>query len=94
MGADPFTLLAIAGAANAGLGFIQNQRANKRAEQDSALARQQLAELQRERQTMPVADDESVRRARERSISAQMRRRGRASTILTSSGSSDALGVA
>lgn len=39
---------------------------------------------------MPMADDEAVKRARKRSIAAQMGRRGRDSTILTDS--SDRLG--
>lgn len=36
-----------------------------------------------EKQTMPMADDEAVRRARKRSIAAQMKRSGRSSTMLS-----------
>ena len=39
---------------------------------------------------MPIADDEAVKRARKRSIAAQLQRGGRESTILTTG--SDSLG--
>lgn len=41
---------------------------------------------------MPLPDDLNVQRAKRRSIAAQISRRGRASTILTSDGLSDKLG--
>lgn len=69
-------------------------RARRSAEAQSALEREALAELKAEPEpVMPVADNEAVRRAKRRSISGQMRRRGRASTILTDSGAGDVLGT-
>ncbi len=98
MGVDPITLIAIAGAIGTGASYLQQQKAQKKADQDAALARQQMAELQsaaaQPKPVIPAANDDAVKRAKERSIAAQLRRRGRASTILTDTGNSDALGSA
>lgn len=65
----------------------------KKAEAQSALEREALAEAMAEPEpVMPLPDDEAARRARRRSIAGQMRRRGRASTILTDSTIGDPLG--
>lgn len=71
----------------------QGRKARKKAEQQAALEREALAELREdEPPVMPIADDEGARRARRRSIAAQLRRRGRQSTILSDS-SADPLGA-
>ena len=76
-------------------GVVENRNARKSAARNAAVEQRRLADLQNEAEpVVPVADDEAIRKARRRSISAQMRRRGRASTILTGSeSSSDALGA-
>lgn len=95
MGADPLTIMAIASLVGAGGSLIQQRKADKRAEADAALQRATLAELQQEPPAvMPTVDDEATRRARRRSIASTMARRGRASTILTDSGTGDTLGSA
>lgn len=73
----------------------QARDARKDAERQAELERQALAELQAEPEpTLPGPDDDAARRGRRRSITAQMRRRGRASTILTGqSSNADALGA-
>lgn len=96
MGIDPFTLFSIASAASGVLGFAQQRKARKAAESAEAAAAEQTAQIAatlREKPAMPSPDDEATRRAKRRSIAAQMRRRGRASTILTSPEQSDVLGA-
>lgn len=99
MGVDPITILAISSAIGVGSSYIGQQKAQKKADQDAALARQQMADLQSAaaapKPVIPAANDEAVRRAKERSIASQIRRRGRASTILTdTTAGTDALGTA
>lgn len=88
--------IAAAGAVTAGVavkGNIDARKDRKKAEQQAAIEREQLAALQAEAESpMPIPDDEAARRARRRSIVAQRARRGRQSTILTDT-SSDALGA-
>lgn len=97
MGLDPITWMAIASAVGAGASYVGQQKAQKQADKDAALARQQMADLQAEaskpKPVIPAANDEAVRRARERSIASQLRRRGRSSTILTQSDATDTLGA-
>lgn len=97
MGLDPITILAISGAVGAGaatLGVMEQRKATKAAQADAALERERLAALQAEPEpVVPTTDDETIRRSRQRSISAQMRRRGRTSTILTNSTATDPLGT-
>jgi len=68
--------------------------ARKQAEDLAAQQRQSLAALQAEpTPVIPIAD-EQAKKARRRSITDQLRRRGRSSTILTGqSGPSDSLGA-
>lgn len=75
--------------------LVEEQRRNRElAERQLATEREALAALQAGPEpALPTADDEATKRARRRSIAAQLRRRGRASTILTDSGASDALGT-
>lgn len=97
MGVDPFTLLAIGSAVGTGAGFLQQRKAQKKAEEDAALARQAMADAQaaaaQPKPVIPAANDDAVRKARQRSIAAQLRRRGRQSTILTDDTAGDALGA-
>lgn len=69
------------------------KEARKQAERQAALDREAIAALKAEpTPAMPTSAD--ARRARRTSIAEQMRRRGRASTILTdSTESSDVLGT-
>lgn len=72
----------------------QASAARRQAERNAATQRDALAALQQEGEpAIPLPDDAEVRRSRRRSITAQMRRRGRASTILTDTGASDSLGT-
>lgn len=94
MGIETATLLAIASAAAGAYGVVQQQSAKKDAKRAADDQQKALEALQREEApTMPDADAQA--RARRRSISAQLGRRGRASTILTSGDSSggDPLGT-
>lgn len=71
---------------------LEARKARKSAEAQAAAEREALAALQQEPEpVMPVPDDKAMRDARRRSISSQMRRRGRASTLLSESGG-DGLG--
>jgi len=70
------------------------KKARKAAEENAAKEREALAALQQEAAApIPLADEDAIRKHRRRSIASQMRRRGRASTILTDSGASDTLGA-
>ena len=83
-----------AAAVSGGLQASEMRKARKQAERLAAEERARIEALQREAESpMPLADDEEVRRARRRSITSQMRRRGRQSTILTSDASGDRLGA-
>jgi hypothetical protein len=84
------TLGAVAG--SGGLEALEARKARKLAERLAAEERDRLAALQAlDPPTIP--DPEAVRRGeRRRSITSQMRRRGRASTILTNT-DSDVLGA-
>lgn len=94
MGLDPLTWAVIASTVVGGAGVMEQRKATKAAQSDAALQRENLAALQAEPEpVVPVADDDTIRRSRQRSISAQMRRRGRASTILTDSAATDSLGA-
>lgn len=94
MGIDPLTWAVIASAVVGGAGVMEQRKATKAAQTDAALQRENLAALQAEPEpVVPVADDDTIRRSRQRSISAQMRRRGRSSTILTDSAATDSLGA-
>lgn len=82
----------ITAAVTAGSAVSQHRDAKKareEAERQAAEQREALAALESEPEVaMPTGDDEATRRARRRSISAQLRRRGRQSTILTGDDSS------
>lgn len=87
----------IAAFAAVGTAVVQNDQARKArhsAEDQAKAEREQLAQLAAEPEpVIPTPDDATVKDARRRSITAQLRRRGRSSTILTGdSGGSDALG--
>lgn len=70
------------------------KRAREQAEAQAAAQREALAALESEPvPVVPLADDVASQRAKRRSISAQLRRRGRASTILTNPAGSEALGA-
>lgn len=73
----------------------QAKKTRKSAENQAAAEREQLAQLAAQPETViPEADDASTKDARRRSISAQLRRRGRAGTILTGDSSAgDTLGA-
>ena len=90
------TALVVAGGAlavSSGLQYVEAKKDRRAAERQAELERQALAELQVQSETpMLLADDAAARAARRRSITSQMRRRGRQSTILTSPESSDTLG--
>lgn len=91
------TVALVAGAALGAASYSENRKARKDAERQAAEQREALAaaeaEATKNKPAMPVADDEATQRARKRSITAQLRRRGRASTILTSPEGGDALGA-
>lgn len=85
----------VAGAAaiNTGVQYYEGRKARKSAEAQAAAEREQMAQLaNRKEPVIPEADDAATRAARRRSIAAQLRRRGRASTILTQDSASDTLG--
>ena len=85
----------VAGAAvvNTGVQAYEGRKARKSAENQAALEREQMASLAAKPEpVIPEANDDDTRRARRRSISAQLRRRGRGSTILTQDSASDTLG--
>lgn len=90
----------VGGAVLAGTAYQTNaarqgaRDARGQAEDAAAKQRESLAALQAEpTPAIPIAD-ETAKMARRRSITAQMRRRGRSSTILTSdSTGGDALGA-
>lgn len=81
-----------------GLTINEQRKQRKQAEQAAEQERQTIESLQREIQAeasaspMPVADDATAKRAQRRSITSQMRRRGRQSTILTGNPTGDPLG--
>lgn len=92
MGIETATLLAIASAAAGAYGVVQQQSAAKDAKRQAEQQQQALEAMKREPQSA-MPDPDAQERARRRSISAQLGRRGRASTILTSGTTgSDALG--
>lgn len=95
MGVEVATIAAIVGAGATAYGALQSREARKDAERQAAQQREALAALEAEPvPAVPTPDDDASKRARQRSISAQLRRRGRASTILTNQDSgSDALGA-
>lgn len=75
-------------------GFFNSKDQRKDAEKQAAQTRDALASLKKEPEpTMPSADDAATKAARSRSIAEQIRRRGRASTILTGSSGPDSLGA-
>lgn len=91
MGMSAFAIISTALAAK---GYMDQQKAAKEAKKAAEDQKVQLEALQREEApTMPDADAQA--KARRRSISAQLGRRGRASTILTSGDSTtgDPLGT-
>lgn len=98
MGLEAATILGIVGIGASLLGTAAqasaSRSARRQAEQQAA---QQQAALQAARAApepvLPRPDDEAVRRARKRSITAQLLRRGRASTILTQPSFGDTLGA-
>lgn len=83
-----------------GLTVNEQRKQRKQAEQAAEQERQTIESLQREIQAeaaqpeaaMPVPDDANAKRAQRRSITSQMRRRGRQSTILTGNPTGDPLG--
>ena len=79
MGIETATLMAIAGAVSAGASLY------------SAMNKPDAAAPPPPEKATPMPDDEALKKARRRSISAQLGRRGRQSTILTDTGG-DALG--
>jgi len=91
MGVSPAWAAVAVSATAANTQRIQANQARRAAEAQAALEREALAKLQAEPEPAMPLDD--LRRSRRRSISAQMRRRGRASTILTDTASTDALGA-
>lgn len=91
-GATAATALGVAGLGLSAATALETKDARKDAERQAAKEREALAALQQEPEpVMPVPDDKAMRDARRRSISSQMRRRGRASTLLSESGG-DGLG--
>lgn len=68
-------------------GAREQRKARKAEEEQTELARQELEAVQRqiavESQAKPMPDPQDQKRAKRRSIADQMRRRGRASTVLT-----------
>lgn len=88
----------IAAVATVGTAIVQQDSARKArhsAEDQAKAEREQLAQLAAQPENViPEADSASVNDARRRSITAQLRRRGRASTILTgdSASAGDTLG--
>lgn len=93
MGVSALWFLGAAAVGSAVSSADTSRKARHSAEDQARLQREALAELQAEPEPeIPLADSSEVRQARRRSIAAQMRRRGRASTILTDTGTSDRLG--
>jgi hypothetical protein len=82
------------------LGANEQRKARKDAERAAAEERAAVEALQREikaeaaapEAAMPSPNDAATKAAKRRSITAQMRRRGRASTILTGDPVSDPIG--
>ena len=87
---------AIASAVIGGIGTLNAMGAREDAKAQAAQQREALAALEaKDTPVLPDPNDEASRKARQRSISSQMRRRGRSSTILTNQeAGSDALGNA
>jgi hypothetical protein len=89
---------AVAAVATVGSAAVQqdsSRKARHSAEDQAKAEREQLAQLAAQPENViPTADDQAVKDARRRSITAQLRRRGRASTILTGDSSvGDTLGA-
>lgn len=80
MGIDPVTLTAIGAVLSGGSALL------------GVLDKDKPAAPPPVEPPTPLPDDEAMRKARRRSITSQMARRGRASTILTDQGTGDALG--
>lgn len=95
MGVSAMFAVAAVGAAAAVDQHQSAKQARKTAEEQAALERQSLADLQaEEKPVIPLGDDAATKRARRRSIASQMQRRGRQSTILTGdTTTSDTLGA-
>lgn len=86
-------VIAGAAAVNTGVQYYEGRKARKSAEAQAAAEREQMAQIaNRKEPVIPESDDAATRAARRRSIAAQIRRRGRASTILTQDSASDTLG--
>lgn len=80
-------------AANMASGIGAQQAAERMAEEEAARQRALIAEMREEKaEPIPIADEDTMRRNRRRSMASIMRRRGRASTILTG-GAQDRLGA-
>lgn len=75
--------------------YLDAGKARKKAEEDAARQREALAALiAKPAAKMPSPDDAAIAAARRRSIAAMLLRHGRASTILSDTGSQgDALGA-
>jgi len=94
MGVTAMYAVAAVGAASAVDQHQSAKKARTAAEENAAKEREALAALQQEDEApIPLADEDAIRKQRRRSIASQMRRRGRASTILTDSGTGDTLGA-
>lgn len=88
-----WTIAAVAGATAVDQ-HESTRAARNEAEREAQRQRDALARMQQEAEpVMPLTDDASIRRARRQSITQQMRRRGRASTILTDNAAGDVLGT-
>lgn len=68
------------------------RKSSKKAAKAQTEALEQLTEQAEEVEPIPLADDEAADAARRRSVSEQIRRRGRQSTILTGPTQSSPLG--
>lgn len=76
-------------------GITDAQDAARQAERDAAAQREELVALMNKpKSVMPTPDDQAVRAARRRSITQQLLRRGRASTIMSADVTSEPLGGA
>lgn len=83
----------VVGLIGAGISANQQSIANKQSKNAAAQQTQALAALEKKQEpTIPLPDDRAAKRSQRRSISRQLQRRGRQSTILTSADSRGALG--
>lgn len=87
------TVFQAVGAAVGVVGLMNNKKSNPAPATQAAVAAPAPAPVVEPVEKIPTPMDTGVREAKQTSIADQMRRRGRASTILTDIESSDTLGV-